>query len=146
MDLLLAQDCSDALVPLEIRKGRRGEPFATRTLLGWSLNGSAALYRPNSTAISHFISASKLEAKIDQLWNIDNDYCSAKSLSPDDQRVIDLWDSQCKLINGLYQLPIPWKDATSIMPNNLQNATSRLLSIEKSLMKRNTFLNSMMMI
>ena len=37
--LLIGQDCPEALLPREIRKGGKGEPYATRTLLGWTLNG-----------------------------------------------------------------------------------------------------------
>ena len=39
VDVLLGQDCADALIPIDVRRGSRGQPFATRTLLGWSLNG-----------------------------------------------------------------------------------------------------------
>ena len=39
VDVLIGQDCSEALIPLEVRKGKKGEPFATRTMLGWSMNG-----------------------------------------------------------------------------------------------------------
>ena len=40
-DILIGQDNSAALVPLEVRTGPVGAPFATRTLMGWSLNGCA---------------------------------------------------------------------------------------------------------
>ncbi len=39
VDLLLGQDHAEVLIPLEVRKGRPGEPFAVRTVLGWALNG-----------------------------------------------------------------------------------------------------------
>lgn len=34
VDLLIGCDAPDALQPEEIRKGRRGEPYATRTIFG----------------------------------------------------------------------------------------------------------------
>jgi hypothetical protein len=37
--LLIGQDVPDALVPLDVRRGPKGSPYATKTLLGWSLNG-----------------------------------------------------------------------------------------------------------
>ena len=38
VDLLIGQDNSEALLPLEVRRGRAGDPFAVRTCLGWSVN------------------------------------------------------------------------------------------------------------
>ena len=37
--LLIGQDNPDALVPVDVRKGKAGEPYATKTLFGWTLNG-----------------------------------------------------------------------------------------------------------
>ena len=39
VDMLIGQDNSEVLLPLDIRKGDVGEPFATRSCLGWCLNG-----------------------------------------------------------------------------------------------------------
>ena len=39
VDLLIGQDHSTALVPIEVRRGPVGSPFAVLTMMGWSLNG-----------------------------------------------------------------------------------------------------------
>lgn len=39
ISILIGQDVPEALWPLELRKGKEGQPYATRTRLGWSLNG-----------------------------------------------------------------------------------------------------------
>ena len=54
-DILIGQDNSAALVPLEIRTGPVGAPFATRTLMGWSLNGCASESVPGHSVTSNFI-------------------------------------------------------------------------------------------
>jgi hypothetical protein len=41
IDLLIGQDNAEALVPLDVRKGHKGEPLAVHTLFRWSLNGPA---------------------------------------------------------------------------------------------------------
>ena len=43
--------------------------------------------------------------------------------SHEDKSVIDLWDRDCVKVDGHYQLPIPWKNRDSPLPNNfrLQN-------------------------
>ena len=43
VDVLIGQDNAEALVPLEIRRGSRNEPFAIRTMFGWCLNGSTGI-------------------------------------------------------------------------------------------------------
>ena len=40
IDLLIGQDYSDLLMPLEIRKGKANEPYAVRNVLGWVINGN----------------------------------------------------------------------------------------------------------
>ena len=37
--LLIGQDNPEALVPTDFRKGAAGEPYATKTVFGWTLNG-----------------------------------------------------------------------------------------------------------
>lgn len=139
VDILIGQDCSEALLPLEVKRGSRGEPFAVRTLLGWSINGPSTYGTPvNQRIVSHFISATALEAKVQSLWDIENEGLSSvgKAWSPEDERVIKLWDSECKLVKGHYQLPVPWKPQADF-PDNLLYAMSRLRSLKASLAKRN---------
>ena len=39
IDILIGQDNSEALVPLQVIQGNKGEPFGVKTILGWSLHG-----------------------------------------------------------------------------------------------------------
>ena len=58
VDLLIGQDHCEALIPLEIRKGQRGEVYAVRTLFGWSLNGPISTHNmPDKQVINLFITA-----------------------------------------------------------------------------------------
>ena len=43
--LLIGQDVPDALVPIDVMKGPSGSPYATRTSLGWALNGPVRMMR-----------------------------------------------------------------------------------------------------
>jgi len=138
VEILIGQDNAEALVPLEVRRGRRHEPFAVRTMFGWSLNGPAkVLHSVKQSVISHFIHADSLEQKVDSLWNIENEGVSseASTWSQNDKKVIQLWDDTCKQVDGHYELPIPWKSTVNL-PNNVSVAWSRLKSLELSLDKR----------
>lgn len=39
VSILISQDFPEVLWPLELQKGKEGQPYDTRTRLGWSLNG-----------------------------------------------------------------------------------------------------------
>ena len=67
VDILIGQDNSAALIPLEIRRGHVNAPFATLTMMGWSLNGCAHASAPSHSATSYIISATILNEKINQL-------------------------------------------------------------------------------
>jgi hypothetical protein len=140
VQILLGQDNSEALVPLEVKRGKVGDPFAVRTLFGWSLNGPAKhAIPPKHNVVSHFICAStcSLEDKVQSLWDIENEGLTGDKLSfsQDETKVIKLWDSQCRKVDGHYELPIPWKPNVQLA-NNLVMAMSRLKSLRGSLNKR----------
>ena len=139
VDVLIGQDCSEALKPLEVRKGKKGEPFATRTMLGWSVNGSAHHGTPSSAVISNCVSATPLEENIQQPWNIDNDYVPLKFLPPEDRHVITVCDSNNRSDDGYYELPIPYADAISTMLYNTNQHFPSLKSIDLLLMMRVMF-------
>ena len=139
VDVLIGQDCSEALIPLEVRKGKKCEPFATRTMLGWSVNGSAHHGTPSSAVISNFVSATPLEENIQQPWNIDNDYVPLKFLPPEDRHVIAVCDSNNRSDDGYYELPITYADASSTMLDNTNQHFPSLKSIDPLLMMRVMF-------
>ena len=56
-----------------------------------------------------------------------------------EKRVVKYWDDECCLIDGHFQIPIPFKQGVSF-PNNRQQALQRLKSLRTSLHKREMFL------
>ena len=138
VDLLIGQDHAEAFLPLEIRKGGPGEPFAVRSILGWCLNGSSHYQAVSRKVISHFVTTlrSNVEDEIHQLWKLENEGLEGASWSEEDKSVIGLWDKECKMVEGHYELPIPWKDCDDSLPNNYVVAKSRLGSLMKRLDKQ----------
>ena len=55
--------------------------------------------------------------------------------SVEDQRVLDLWQSEIEFDNGHYTLPIPWRQSRPSLPNNRYLAECRLHSQFKRLNK-----------
>ncbi len=136
-DLLIGQDHSEALIPLDVRSGDKGEPFAVRTLFGWSINGPVDVSGPaGKRVVSHFVCTSDIDHDIRRLYEIETDnYSDELSWSSEDKLVIGLWDDNVRMVNGHYELPVPWKPDVKF-PNNYVVAVSRLKSLLKSLEKR----------
>ena len=140
VDVLIGQDHSEALVPLQVRKGKSGDPFAVKTLFGWSVNGVLPVDDLVSrSVVSNFISCD-LENQVRKLWDVENAGLSQLDLawSRDDQRVVSLWEREIRIEDGHYVLPIPWKDDIDI-PNNRMVALSRLNSLHTTLNRKGIF-------
>ena len=139
--ILIGLDNSEALVPLEVRKGQRGNPFAVRTLLGWSVNGPAMTGAPISQrVISNFVSSSSLEDMVDNLWSVENEGYRDRDaqLSQADREVLQLWEERTTTVNGRYEIPIPWK-RDAIISSNAKVAEGRLKSLRTTLDKQGLF-------
>ena len=138
VDLIIGQDHCELLVPLETKVGKSMEPFACRTKLGWTANGPSFPISPASkSVVSHFICKSSLEDKVEQLWSVENEGLvrDCPSWSVDDQKVIDFWKNEMQLVDGRWEIPIPWKDDAKLR-NNIVVAKSRLSSVSHSLRKK----------
>ena len=108
VDLLIGQDNSEALVPLQVLKGNPGDPFAVLTKFGYSLNGVVPGSSPDCVSlavVSNFVHIS-IDAKVDAVKDIaDVRVCSTlKFLSVStDSKVVDI----CYGESDLVDLPIP---------------------------------------
>jgi hypothetical protein len=69
--ILIGQNNSEALLPLEVRNGSKSQPFAVKTLFGWSVNGPASL-KPSlkPSFISNLISTSSTKVQSHFLGDI----------------------------------------------------------------------------
>ena len=143
VDLLIGQDHSEVLMPLEIRKGNMGEPFAIRSVLGWCLNGPAHTRRAGKKVVSNFISTNithattEVQTDVDKLWRIENEDMDNLGLSREDTFVQELWDEKTRQVDGHFELPIPWKDPSEFYPDNVKLAAARLQSLLRRLRREN---------
>ena len=141
VNLLIGQDHSEALLPLETRKGQHGQPFAVRTILGWSLNGPInSFHKVSNRVISHFVKAGQIEDDVQRLWSVENEGIGGDKMgmSLEDKRVFNLWENQVQHIDKHFQLPVPLKESASV-PNNFAVSLSRLHSLKGNLMRRGLF-------
>ena len=136
-DLLIGNDHADLLVPYDVRCNPAGgnHPYATRSYFGWSLagpvpgNGAGGAHH----GLSHAISGRSIEDQIESLWAIESDNLDKYEASPQDQRVLDLWEEEIYMEDSHYVLPIPWKNDSPDLPYNFYMAHNRLTSLFKRL-------------
>lgn len=134
VDLLIGMDNSDILIPLEVRQGRktRNEPYATRSVFGWALNGLMGNCISSRNVCTNFV---QLESQIDRLWDQSSSDVDELGLSVEDQEVLDLWDSNVARDGNHYVLPIPWRQRELKFPNNKCVVESRLVSLKRRLQR-----------
>ena len=68
VDLLIGQDNSEALVPLQVLKGNPGNPFAVLSKFGWTLNSAVSGISPDCV-VSNFVHT-PIDAKVEVLSDI----------------------------------------------------------------------------
>ena len=133
VDLLIGQDHSELLVPLEVRKGKDDEPFAIRTHLGWVVSGNLAAHQAPPRCSVHFVDA-QLNNQVEKFWAMDNPFeMGHTSPSLADRKVISQWESNINYDDNHYSLPIPLKQRPPSLPNNRAMAERRLMSLGKRL-------------
>ena len=133
VDILIGQDNPAALVPLEVRIGPKGTPFAIHTIMGWALNGTSAPSPAGRRITSNFVSSSVLENKINRLCEIEEEGILniPVELSTEYREVLDLGDAKCEIVDQHFQLPIPSKAPEEYGPVHV--ARNRVESLYKSL-------------
>ena len=99
--LLIGCDAPEALQPREIIESRHGGPYATRTILGWVVNGP--LHKMDETHIVNFISAeTRLNEQFERFCNLefnDSSFSTKAAMSKNDKRALDVMEGSVRLNN-----------------------------------------------
>ncbi|XP_030834878.1 uncharacterized protein LOC105444169 [Strongylocentrotus purpuratus] len=139
VDLLIGQDYPELICPLEIRRGEPRDPYAVRTVLGWTLNGPVQSDGRRMAVTSHYISDEiSLEDQCKLFWSlegIETLHCDAKGMSVKDREVLKLWEDNVVMNGGHYQLPIPFKERPPPLCDNRWMAQQRLHSLRRRLLR-----------
>lgn len=141
--LLIGFDCPSALAPLEAIIGGENEPFAQRTVLGWSIIGlsNPHLDRQGNQSFVHRVAVKEIPVPSpnDILKILESDFNEKayedKCVSQEDVRFIQHLSANIhQKDNGHYELPLPFKcSSRPSLPNNKGLATARLQHLKKRL-------------
>ena len=136
--LLIGHDVPKALEPKEVKESREGGPYATRTLLGWAINGPLGR-SGNATRTTNFV---RRDAELDHMFkrfcNMEfNDSLldNQREMSLDDKKALKIMESSAVLKKGHYEIALPWRHSPSCLPNNRVLAEHRLKLLRRRLHK-----------
>ena len=139
--ILIGVDVPEAFWVIEECRGRPSEPYALRTTLGWSLIGPRSCERPNL----HFENCSvnfasvrvdRLNDRIERLWKLDKiplQYSDSMELSKNDRYALKLMRDSKSLVDGHYQIALPWRPGAPQLNNNRNQALIRLSYLRRRL-------------
>ena len=143
--ILIGLDHAHVLVPSQVRANPDGknEPYATRTLLGWALNGPvdgvASASMASQVCAAQVCDAedfrNSIEDQVENLWHIEVDESRDHVNSQVDEQVLQMWDRDTELIDGHYHVPIPFRTVPLDFPDNFNMAKRRLYFQKKRLDK-----------
>ena len=111
VDLLIGQDNSEALVPLQVLKGNPGDPVSVLTKFGWTLNSVVPGSSPDCVSlavVSNFVHTS-IDAKVEVLSDIADVQVGStmKSLSiSTDCEAVDVCHGESIVIDSHVDVPI----------------------------------------
>ena len=135
--LLIASDVPEALDPLEIKHSEDGGPYASRTRIGWAVNGPLTRHRHGSQTSGSFVKVdSQLQQMVEDFYNRDftesiND--DKTEMSQDERRFMQNAEETAELKDGHYQLSLPFKNSEALVPNNKSQALQRANWLKKKL-------------
>ena len=139
--LLIGSDAPQVLQPVEVRESKNGGPFATRTVLGWVLNGPLGRTGPKEPTANFIDANSNLSKQFEDYCNLefnDSSYEPKMSMSQNDRRALEIMESTVKLSNDHYEIGLPWKNNPSCLENNKSQAESRLQPLRRRLQRDET--------
>ncbi|KAI5638198.1 hypothetical protein NE865_09144 [Phthorimaea operculella] len=147
----------------EIREGKRSDPVAVRTLLGWTLHGAVSSQSKPVEFVNHltwnvpepiryasFSTPDPIHSKLDDLTSMMKEQYKldaigiterAPRLSKDEERAIEILESTARrLPSGRFEVGLPWRDIDkSKLPDSYPHALARFLSLEKQMAKNKEF-------
>lgn len=146
--LLIGANCPKALEPREVIPSQGAGPFAVKTLLGWSISGptnashDSVCCHSEHAIICHrtldqesyrYVADMGLKDMLIQMHDLDfteRNACSP-ALSQNDQKFLDIMESEVKIADGHYELPLPFIQQEVQLPYNKGQILKRVEGLKR---------------
>ena len=137
--LLVGTNVSDIIMPLETVSGSKNEPYATRHLFGWAVNGPTTLGRCRA-GMCHRVGVrdtSTIEANFSRMYaqDFDDSQPQKKGQSFEDRLWLERVNNSIrKLPDNHSKIALPFRNTEVNMPCNFRQAIDCLLGLKKRLL------------
>ena len=137
--LLIGVDNPELFWTLDERHGKKGQPYAVKGVLGWSLIGCGTRSENKNFCINCVRKSDQLiQEQIQCLWKLDNVpdiTVSSSAMSKNDRYALKLMEDSKKFVDGHYQLGLLWRPGSPTLKSNYCQALSRLQSLKRRFSK-----------
>ncbi|XP_041467687.1 uncharacterized protein LOC121415105 [Lytechinus variegatus] len=117
--LLIGSDVPEAFWVEEERRGRRKEPYAIRSPLGWTVMGpTSSRFTSRKGSVNNVTIDSHLQFQLERFWQMDKmpgDEADQPAESTEDRRAKQMMEDSVTLTDGHYQLGLPWRRQPPIL-------------------------------
>ena len=122
----------------EIRRGARGQPYAVNTPFRWTVYGPMGELDSDGVHVNFVRNDHEemLSKQLEHLYNAefgDTLVDVEQSLSFEHRRAKQIMDESVVLVNGHYQLKLPFRQSPPCLPDSLPEAKKRLYWLEKKM-------------
>ena len=107
-----------------------------------SPNGSKGFCHKRASFLSTFLVRpnvfNEINANLMKFWEVENSGVNVDKqeiLTPDEKKALGQVQNSLKLVDGRYQLEVPWKNERPVLPDNYTMALKRLEDTELKLLK-----------
>jgi len=139
VSVLIGSDVPEAHWVCDQRHSRHGQPHAVCTPLVWTLMGPLNSCDRDCFSVNFVRYDDKtLHQQMESIFRSDFDkpmLSSKVAMSVEDQRALAQMENSLKLVNGRYQLQLPWRHKSVNLPNNHEFALGRLHYLKKRLQR-----------
>ena len=140
VSILIGNDVPEAHWVYDERRGRRKQPYAVRTPLGWTLIGRLNRSSAAKEAQVNYIRGSHemLSSQLRRMYDAEFSECLASSklaMSGEDRRALAILENSARLVDDHYQLSLPWRYRPPSLKNNRCVALRWLHFLEKRFQK-----------
>ena len=119
--LLIASDVPQVLDPLEIKHSQDGVPYASRTRIGWAVNGPLGRHLHYSQASGFFAKAdNQLQRMVEEFYN--QDFTDSIVNNKTERHFMQSAQKSVELRNGHHEISLPFKNRQTPVPNNISQA------------------------
>jgi len=144
IEMLIGADVPAALISSKVEKQGPGMPFAVKTLFGWTLGNYETPEKIRLNQHCNHISINSTEdlnTMVQRFWDIESFGTEVKLQTPlsiDDERALQLLETETRLVNNHYVVPMIWKPNT-YLPESFTLARRRLDSLSKRFQRHENF-------